>query len=237
MRARAILIATCVVMTAVWLGPVDAMQIEGRATVVDGDTIEVAAAGTRVRLYGIDAPEGRQTCRDAAGKRYLCGGRAARALSGMLGRNGIVSCAVEDTDRYGRAVAECRLVRGKAPRGTNLNEAMVRRGWALEYERYSDGRYAAAQVAAQRGGVGLWQGAFVAPWDWRRRGRRTTGSASASSTPAARRSCRAARTCREAVVMWCAGYRRADGDRDGIPCENVCRSKRQVDAIRRGTGC
>nr|WP_166802279.1 excalibur calcium-binding domain-containing protein [Microvirga pakistanensis] len=32
-------------------------------------------------------------------------------------------------------------------------------------------------------------------------------------------------------------HRRADGDGDGIPCENVCRSKSQVDAIKQRVGC
>ncbi|MGQ3671948.1 excalibur calcium-binding domain-containing protein [Xanthobacter sp. TB0136] len=44
-------------------------------------------------------------------------------------------------------------------------------------------------------------------------------------------SCKAARTCAEAVEMWCEGYAAADRDDDGIPCENVCTSKRQVDAL------
>ncbi|WP_244645071.1 excalibur calcium-binding domain-containing protein [Salinarimonas ramus] len=54
---------------------------------------------------------------------------------------------------------------------------------------------------------------------------------------AQRRTCSSARTCEEAVIMWCDGYRRADGDGDGIPCETVCRSRRQVDEIRRAIGC
>lgn len=51
------------------------------------------------------------------------------------------------------------------------------------------------------------------------------------------RSCKAVSTCREAVTMWCGGYRRADGDNDGIPCENVCSSLRQVEAIKQEIGC
>ncbi|MGP9819492.1 excalibur calcium-binding domain-containing protein [Salinarimonas sp. NSM] len=54
---------------------------------------------------------------------------------------------------------------------------------------------------------------------------------------AQRRTCRSARSCREAVEMWCGGYSRADGDNDGIPCETVCRSRAQVDEIRRAIGC
>ncbi|MBI1622055.1 excalibur calcium-binding domain-containing protein [Aquamicrobium zhengzhouense] len=51
------------------------------------------------------------------------------------------------------------------------------------------------------------------------------------------RSCKVVRSCEEAVILWRSGYRRADGDNDGIPCENVCRSKREVDEIRRRIGC
>ncbi len=54
---------------------------------------------------------------------------------------------------------------------------------------------------------------------------------------AQRRSCQAVSTCREAVEMWCGGYRRADGDGDGIPCENVCRSKSEVDKIKDEIDC
>ena len=57
------------------------------------------------------------------------------------------------------------------------------------------------------------------------------------STTAAARTCKQVSTCEEAVRLWCGGYRRADGDGDGIPCENVCRTKEQVDAIRAQIGC
>jgi len=50
-------------------------------------------------------------------------------------------------------------------------------------------------------------------------------------------SCKSVSTCEEAVELWCGGYSRADGDGDGIPCENVCRSKSQVDAIKQRVGC
>jgi hypothetical protein len=54
---------------------------------------------------------------------------------------------------------------------------------------------------------------------------------------AQRQSCKAASTCQEAVEMWCGGYSGADRDKDGIPCEGVCRSKSQVDAIKSQIGC
>ncbi|MEZ0171155.1 excalibur calcium-binding domain-containing protein [Microvirga sp. TS319] len=49
--------------------------------------------------------------------------------------------------------------------------------------------------------------------------------------------CKSVSTCEEAVELWCGGYSRADGDGDGIPCENVCRLKSQVDAIKQRIGC
>lgn len=54
---------------------------------------------------------------------------------------------------------------------------------------------------------------------------------------AQRRSCKAASSCEEAVEMWCGGYSRADADGDGIPCENVCRSRSQVESIKQRIGC
>ena len=53
----------------------------------------------------------------------------------------------------------------------------------------------------------------------------------------AARTCRAVSTCREAVLLWCGGYRRADADHDGLPYENVCRSLAQVEAIKGDIGC
>lgn len=50
--------------------------------------------------------------------------------------------------------------------------------------------------------------------------------------------CKSYSNCREAVIAWCAGrHPRADGDNDGIPCENVCRSRAEVEAIMAEIGC
>jgi len=49
--------------------------------------------------------------------------------------------------------------------------------------------------------------------------------------------CKTVNSCEEAVELWCGGYRRADGDSDGVPCENVCGSKSEVDRIKQKIGC
>lgn len=65
----------------------------------------------------------------------------------------------------------------------------------------------------------------------------TTPSPRSLVVAQAGRSCKVASTCREAVEMWCGGYKRADADSDGIPCENVCKSINQVEAIKEEIGC
>ncbi|WP_336740354.1 thermonuclease family protein [Aureimonas altamirensis] len=143
--------------------PATAADISGRMTVIDGDTIAVEGTTERIRLYGIDAPEGQQTCEMAAGQRYLCGSNSAQFLADLVGRNGRVACIEDTRDRYGRIVAECTM-----PDGTVINEAMVRGGWAVHYTRYSDGRYQAAEDHARENKLGMWAGEFITPERWRR---------------------------------------------------------------------
>lgn len=133
----------------------------GRASVIDADTIEVQ--GERVRLNGIDAPEGRQHCYDADGREYRCGQVAAAALDAFLASSRPITCDFVERDRYGRFVGVCRR-----SDGSDVQLWLVENGHALDWPRYSGGRYASHQLAAQREGRGVWQGRFVAPWDWRR---------------------------------------------------------------------
>ncbi len=44
---------------------------------------------------------------------------------------------------------------------------MVREGWALDYGRYSKGRYAGEQESARSARRGLWSGEFTLPWEYR----------------------------------------------------------------------
>ena len=115
-------------------------------------------------MSGIDAPESSQPCLDVKGRRYDCGGRATASLAQLIGRNGNVVCRTKDVDAYQRLVAEC----GRAA-GVSLNREMVRAGWAIDYVRYSGGRYSVEQRDARIARRGLWAGTFDAPAQWRQR--------------------------------------------------------------------
>jgi len=122
-------------------------------------------AGERVRLFGIDAPESAQTCRLASGGAWACGAAATALLRRLVAEaGGRVSCAIQDRDRYGRAVSTCEAG------GAGGGAAMVRSGLALAYRAYSS-RYAAEEAEAKRRQAGLWAGTFERPWDYRRAAR------------------------------------------------------------------
>lgn len=152
-----------------------AETITGRASVIDGDTLEIH--GKRIRLHGIDAPESRQLCRTRDGKAWRCGQKAALALSDKIGRRP-VSCRGKDIDRYKRIVAVCRAG------SDNLNAWMVREGWAVAYRRYSRD-YVRQEGEAQQAQRGIWSGLFVVPSDWRR-GKRLAGESTKRQKPVAK---------------------------------------------------
>ena len=129
----------------------------GPARIIDGDTLEVR--GSRVRLYGIDAPESAQRCR-AGGRVWACGRAATRALARRIGSRP-VACTERDRDPYGRVVAVCQVG------GVDVNAWMVAAGWAFAYRKYSM-QYVKEEMAAKAARRGVWRGDVVSPWDWRR---------------------------------------------------------------------
>ena len=126
--------------------------------VVDGDSFFLG--NDEVRLFGIDAPEGRQTCR-VNGKTWRCGQAAAESLS-MLVAGRPINCHWQETDDYGRALATCFRA------DVNINAMLVEIGMALAYRRYSDA-YSGQEATARAAERGLWDSEFETPWDWRRR--------------------------------------------------------------------
>lgn len=93
--------------------------------VVDGDTFWINGQRSRVRVWGLDAPE--------IGN---AGGSTATAqLAGLVSGHS-VQCRMRDVDRYGRIVGQCWL-----PDGRDIAAAMIASGTAREYCRFSGNYY------------------------------------------------------------------------------------------------
>ncbi len=127
-------------------------------TALDGDTL--FAAGERLRLEGIDAPELTQTC--GASGEIPCGRQARAALAGLVGAG--VQCAGTRRDRYDRPLVRCAT-----RSGDDIAAALVARGFAL-----ADGCCRAEEAAARAAARGLWRAPFQRPVDWRRDNRSAT---------------------------------------------------------------
>lgn len=97
--------------------------LRGRCWVVDGDTIIIDKV--RIRLAGIDAPE----------LNHPFGKQSKWALA-QLCKGQIVTALVKPELSYDRVVAECFL-----PDGRDLSAELVRAGLALDWPKFSGGKY------------------------------------------------------------------------------------------------
>ena len=127
---------------------------------IDGDTLR-AGDGSEVRLFGVDAPELHQTCKEANGKSWACG-RAAKAKLTTLIKGGNVQCEEKSKDRFGRVVAVC-----SAQGVPDLGQALVSQGYAIDLGGPPGNPYAAEEEEAKTAKRGLWRGSFEPPWEWR----------------------------------------------------------------------
>lgn len=122
----------------------------------DGDTATCLDANKKqikIRFAEIDAPESKQEF----------GTVAKQALSNKI-FNKNIDLKIYETDRYGRSLAEVYLD------GENINQYMVKNGYAWAYKEYlKDKQYLEYQQAAQNKKIGLWSHKNpVYPQDFRR---------------------------------------------------------------------
>jgi len=142
-------------------------KISGFAKVVDGDTIKINSK--KIRLYGIDAPEKKQKCKKtyltisfmSFTKDYMCGEVSTQKLIKKINKQKL-NCNIIDVDRYKRLIGEC------FKRNINLNSWMVSNGYAVAYRKYSK-KYVSDEINAKNNKLGIWQGKFEMPWDYRRK--------------------------------------------------------------------
>ena len=145
---------------------INAEIIKGKVKVIDGDTVKIK--NNKIRLSGIDAPELNQLCSKvflslsfiSFNKKYYCGKISTEKLNRLL-KNEIILCKIENIDRYKRKLATCYKNK------LNINSWLVRNGYALAYIKYSK-KYVLQEKEAKKDQLGIWQGTFENPWDWRK---------------------------------------------------------------------
>ena len=156
--------AAIVLALLILAAPALADVLTGEAIRVhDGDTLTLSD-GTKIRLFGIDAPELKQQCmKDRACT--PCGEAARDLLRGMA--RGELQCERRDKS-YDRVVARC------SASGVDLALAMIEAGQAIVYGRYIKkrdpirARYLDAEATARKAGKGVWGETIIPPEDWRR---------------------------------------------------------------------
>lgn len=127
--------------------------------VVDGDTLKVLHGETEtVRLEGIDAPETSQPF-----------GKQAKQFASTMVLGKEVTVKATGKDRYGRTLGVVFLRDGK-----NLNQELVRAGFAWVYRQYShDKELLHLEAEARKAKRGLWRDPHpIAPWEYRHSVRR-----------------------------------------------------------------
>ena len=142
-------------------------SVSGYAKIIDGDTIKINSK--KIRLHGIDAPEKKQTCKKpyliigifSFTKSYSCGQVSTDKLIKKI-NNQIIKCKIKNVDRYNRLIGECYK------RNENLNAWLVSNGYALAYRKYSK-KYIQDERNAKNNKLGIWQGKFEMPWNFRRK--------------------------------------------------------------------
>lgn len=133
-------------------------QAKQYVKVIDGDSIVVD--GVEMRLEGIDAPEYHQLCYRADKSSYPCGIEAFKYMKKLV-QNQNLSCKNLGKDRYKRQITVCFAD------GLDINQEMVKSGWAVAYDRYSRD-YVDDEKLAKKKKKGVWQGKFMKPELWRR---------------------------------------------------------------------
>jgi endonuclease YncB( thermonuclease family) len=160
MTLRKISLACLVLL---WPAAGHAVEISGVPKIREADQIQIGSA--RIRLGGIDAPSTDQLCLNTHGERWACGVAARDELIKHVGTRSW-TCQTRATDRRGRTVARCQVD------GEDIQKWLAASGWALALVRITRD-YEPDEKAAREAKAGMWQGAFIAPWDWRERNKMT----------------------------------------------------------------
>lgn len=206
--------------------PLTTPEVKGEQTqevlvvkVIDGDTIEIEG-GKRLRYIGIDTPESAECFANAA---------TDKNKELVLEKKIRMEKDVSETDKYGR------LLRYVWVGNIFVNDYLVKQGYAQSSTyppdvKYQD-QFLEAQKEARENNRGLWGTCsyFGEPET------KPTPKTVVSPTPSTQApttevyTCDCSKTCPEMsscdeayYQLNTCGCAKRDGDKDGVPCENIC---------------
>lgn len=201
--------------------PVQAQDYYGRVVAItDGDTFTFLTPEkqqVKVRLSEIDTPE----------KNQPYGTLAKQALSGLVfGKE--IHLIKSGSDRYGRLLGHVYQD------GIHINRVMIQVGMAWVYRQYmEDKSLLVDEKKAQESKVGIWSLPSkdqIPPWDWRRGTRINREKPPIIQEAGLVYHCEGKTKCAEMISCGEAlfylnhcGLKSIDGDRDGLPCEFLCK--------------
>ncbi|MBI1982410.1 MAG: thermonuclease family protein [Candidatus Levybacteria bacterium] len=192
--------------------------------VIDGDTIQVEVSGKTetLRLIGIDAPE-------TGDPRTLvsCFGNEATSQAKEILAGRSVRLEADPTqgerDKYQRLLRYVFL-----EDGTNFNKLMISQGFAHEYTYRIPYKYQLefkeAQNQAREKKLGLWADDACSNAQSNVQSEPSKAQVAGNYTCDCSKLCSQISTCEEAYFQLNqCGCTKRDSDKDGIPCESLCK--------------
>ena len=122
-------------------------DIKGRATIIDGDTIKIN--NKKIRFGGIDSPE-----RGEIGHQF-----SKNKLIQKIGKKIVICFKEKKKDYWNRIIAECFI------ENESISSYMVKNGYACDYVKYSNKKYAKEEEYAKSNKLGIWKMQFDPAWE------------------------------------------------------------------------
>ena len=122
-------------------------DIKGRATIIDGDTIKINQK--KIRFGGIDSPE-----RGEIGHQF-----SKNKLIEKIGKKIVICFKEKKKDYWNRIIAECFI------EDESISSYMVKNGYACDYVKYSNKKYAKEEEYAKSNKLGIWKMQFDPAWE------------------------------------------------------------------------
>jgi endonuclease YncB( thermonuclease family) len=135
-------------------------QFSGFASAIDGDSLRIG--NKEIRLIEIDAAEYSQNCFDKNHQEYQCGKDSHNFLKNFIKGKKVV-CKYNEFDFYNRYLAECFI------ENKSINKTLLEKGMAVIFNiSAASNEIIEIENQAKQKRIGIWQGAFQLPKDYRK---------------------------------------------------------------------